>query len=247
MPRKSIPVECRCRYCEDLFFLPLGRLAQSGRGTYCSPRCYYADRRAWVTQATTSTCEVCGKGFRVSPSVRAKGKGRCCSTACWSRHPDKYRPPPGPRIERACVACGKTFSVRPSSVESGRGRYCSLACWHPPGDIWRAVERRVDRSGVCHMWTGAVTGPGYPEMTFEQVVYRVHRLVLERKLGRPIAVGMMACHQCEHLYPPGDTSYRRCINPDHLAEGDKRTNAADNLRAGRHRSQRGATNGVTDA
>lgn len=83
-----------------------------------------------------------------------------------------------------------------------------------------------------------MTGPGYPEITLDGKMLRVHRMVLERKLGRPIAPGLLARHMCEHRYPPGDTSYRRCINPDHLEEGTKRENAADMMRAGRDKNAR---------
>lgn len=163
------------------------------------------------------TCATCGKIVLLAPSNAARF--RTCGRRCPGRH-----------VERTCVACGKVFTLPPSLTRNGGGKYCSLACWHPPGDAWTRIERQTNRSGVCHVWTGATTGVGYPEITIDRKVYRVHRLVLERKLGRPIAPGLMACHQCERLYPPGDTSYRRCINPDHLEEGDKRRNAAEQRR-----------------
>lgn len=159
-------------------------------------------------------CRLCGRRYLRWPSEA--DRSRTCGRRC-----------PGLTVARTCLRCGVSFRIKAAHFANGRGQYCSVACHHPPGDIWTRIERRTDRSGDCHLWTGAVTGPGYPEITFEQKSYRLHRLVLERKLGRPIAPGMMACHQCEHLYPPGDISYRRCINPDHLEEGDKRRNAAD--------------------
>ena len=176
------------------------------------------------------TCAVCGRVFLLSASHAAKR--RTCSIACRERHPDRYRTPPGPRLERTCVRCGTAFYLPPSLTKGGRGRYCSLACYHPPGDEWARIERWTDRSGVCHVWTGAVTGPGYPEITIDGQMHRVHRLVLERKLGRPIAPGLVARHMCEGLYAAGDTSYRRCINPSHLEEGTRKQNAQDRVDAG---------------
>src|SRR3974377_2328825 len=41
------------------------------------------------------------------------------------------------------------------------------------------------------------------------------RLVLERKLGRPINGWLMACHHCD---------VPRCVNPDHIYEGTARQN-----------------------
>ena len=168
------------------------------------------------------TCATCGKVVLLAPSIARRF--RTCGRAC-----------PGRFVERVCVVCGKVFHKSPSELKGGRGHYCSVDCYHPPGDIWSRIERWTACSGVCHVWTGAVTGPGYPEITVDRKVLRVHRLVLERKLGRPIAPDMMACHQCEHLYPPGDISYRRCINPDHLEEGDKHRNAIEARRVGPHR------------
>jgi hypothetical protein len=45
-----------------------------------------------------------------------------------------------------------------------------------------------------------------------------HRLALERKLGRPINPGFLACHHCD---------WPSCINSDHLYEGTRTYNAQD--------------------
>jgi HNH endonuclease len=47
---------------------------------------------------------------------------------------------------------------------------------------------------------------------------RLHRLVLERKLGRPIRPGFHALHHCDN---------KRCVNPDHLYEGTHKDNMRD--------------------
>lgn len=78
---KSTSIECRCRCCGTLFYLPAGRVA-AGRGTYCSHQCTYLDRRHVMAQPDNAQCAICGKGFRVKPSRLVIGKGRCCSRAC---------------------------------------------------------------------------------------------------------------------------------------------------------------------
>lgn len=55
--------------------------------------------------------------------------------------------------------------------------------------------------------------------------YTKHRRALEKKLGRPITKGMLACHTCNHP---------RCYNPDHLYEGSYSDNILDRW----HGSQR---------
>jgi hypothetical protein len=47
---------------------------------------------------------------------------------------------------------------------------------------------------------------------------KVHRLILERKLGRPIRPGYHALHTCDHP---------SCVNPEHLYEGTDKDNARD--------------------
>lgn len=51
-----------------------------------------------------------------------------------------------------------------------------------------------------------------------------HRVVLEKKLGRPIRDGYCALHTCD---------VRNCINPDHLWEGTQQDNIWDAQDKGR--------------
>lgn len=79
----------------------------------------------------------------------------------------------------------------------------------------------------CIMWTGTFAGPGrhkYGRLSIKGQNYKAHRLALEIKLGRPIKTGLFACHTCHNT---------RCINPDHLYEGDYTTNSGDAMRSGR--------------
>ena len=50
------------------------------------------------------------------------------------------------------------------------------------------------------------------------------RIVLEKKLGRPIQDGYFALHKCNN---------RGCINPDHIYEGNRSQNMLDSYNAGR--------------
>lgn len=88
-----------------------------------------------------------------------------------------------------------------------------------------AIGYTVDEKGC---WIAKRTiGPGYP---FFPVSGRpegmthysqyAHRAVLEEKLGRVLTPEELACHTCD---------VRRCMNPNHLYKGDRKSNMKDLL------------------
>jgi hypothetical protein len=83
----------------------------------------------------------------------------------------------------------------------------------------------------CIEWIGA-RSLGYGIVRRNGRNLRVHRLTLERSLGRSLAQDMYALHSCNN--PP-------CCNPEHLREGTNQENVDDKLRA--DRQPRGETNG----
>ena len=74
-----------------------------------------------------------------------------------------------------------------------------------------------DEYGCINWLMNGVSGY-YGTVTIDGKVFRVHRLALQRELGRPILPGHFACHHCD---------YPSCCNSDHLYEGDAYTNARD--------------------
>ena len=62
---------------------------------------------------------------------------------------------------------------------------------------------------------------GYSVIHRNKKVIWLHRLFLERKLGRPLLPGMDTRHKCR---------LRACFNPDHLEEGTRKDNQADKRR-----------------
>lgn len=67
----------------------------------------------------------------------------------------------------------------------------------------------------CIIWDGAVCGKyGWDRANSQGA----HRTALESRLGRKIKPGLMALHHCD---------VKKCVNPDHLYEGDKSQNGRD--------------------
>lgn len=90
--------------------------------------------------------------------------------------------------------------------------------------FWAKVDRRDPDE--CWPWTGTCDPSGYGRISTQhgRSPRRTNRVCLELKLGRPIAVGMRACHDCDN--PP-------CCNPKHLYEGTQKRNIGDMIERGR--------------
>jgi len=83
----------------------------------------------------------------------------------------------------------------------------------------------VPQTDGCHLWSGGLSGAGYPQIWDGSKLWAGNRLVLTNKLGRPIATGLFALHTCDN---------RACVNPEHLYEGTQRQNINDMIERKRH-------------
>lgn len=100
--------------------------------------------------------------------------------------------------------------------------------------FWERFWTKVDKNGPvpthrpklgkCWVWTGGRTAAGYGETFYIGKVSYVHRISLERKLGRLLAKGEKSCHSCDN--PP-------CLRPTHLFVGTHTENMRDMLAKGR--------------
>lgn len=95
-------------------------------------------------------------------------------------------------------------------------------------EFWAIVDRAKLQVGCVQFSRRRLLS--YPQISVGGKQIRAHRLILERKLGREIRPGYMACHKCD------DTN---CIQEAHIYEGTKQQN---NLDAGaNHRGLAGRT------
>jgi hypothetical protein len=78
----------------------------------------------------------------------------------------------------------------------------------------------------CWFWAGYTNqnGHGFINQHETQTTDYVHRISLERKLGREIKRGMWVLHSC--FRNPN------CVNPDHLREGTNSENQIDSVKEG---------------
>lgn len=90
-------------------------------------------------------------------------------------------------------------------------------------DDW--FEQQLDKKDSgCWEWLRCKSQKGYGQFRYNGKTTFTHRYVLEKKIGRPIQKGYMACHSCHN---------RACCNPDHIREGTAKENTKDMLDAKR--------------
>jgi hypothetical protein len=93
-------------------------------------------------------------------------------------------------------------------------------------DVARFLSK-VDRSGVCHLWTAAKYPSGYGCFGLNRHRVVASRLAYEIAHGEDSAEGWLVLHDC----PGGDNP--SCVNPAHLRLGTYGDNARDTYAKGR--------------
>lgn len=91
------------------------------------------------------------------------------------------------------------------------------------------LNRHLDKSGDCWIWTGRLCHNGYGHVRLPGTVGRAHRVAYELWVG-PIPDGL----HLDHVEERGCTS-RACCNPAHL---EPVTQAENNRRAAARRRRR---------
>lgn len=95
------------------------------------------------------------------------------------------------------------------------------------GEEQVTLETMLEKTELddCEIWHGSKDAKGYGRKTVRGTTCRLSRLVLTKKLGRPIRPGYLACHSCNNP---------ACFKPDHLYEGTNSDNMKDRVASGHH-------------
>lgn len=182
------------------------------RGPYISHACIQCGKIRWVTP-----CKIArGKHLRCSACARRKGLGT------------NYH------VKHACVDCGKIRLVVPSRLALGQSQRC-LRCERRAraGSLQDRFNARVDKNGAvpdhnpdlgpCHIWMGEIRPLGYGAMMVYGEHKAAHHIAFYLAHGRWPAPGKFICHHCD---------VKRCVNFQHLYEGDTNTNVRDKSKRG---------------
>lgn len=102
-----------------------------------------------------------------------------------------------------CSVCGRSFASR-QALSTHRVR--SVACRAADDGAEVAFWARVDRSGDCWLWTGALSGAGYGQLRSGGKTAYAHRYAYELLVGQ-VPEGLQLDHLCQN---------RACCNPAHL-------------------------------
>lgn len=93
-------------------------------------------------------------------------------------------------------------------------------------DAYTMLDNTPYDENGCKVWVGTSTSKGYAALTFDGGIFRrLNRVVLARKLGRPVVEGMFALHTCDN---------RMCVAEDHIYEGTPSQNVRDMTDRNRH-------------
>lgn len=83
-------------------------------------------------------------------------------------------------------------------------------------------EAQIDRSGECHLWTGALNSDGYANFWIDRHYIGAHVYAWMQAHASP-KPGLVIRHSCRN---------RHCVNPEHLQIGTKGDNNRDRARDG---------------
>lgn len=171
-------------------------------------------------------CRGCGDAFTVTASEYRKGRGQFCGQRCYQAWNIQHRR----TLWRTfvCIQCGVFFERVLSDANRRPCDFCSRECFHAyreAGGIEARFWAKVDTSGDCWPWTGALDPKGYGRFGLPdgRTVF-AHRFAWELTNG-PMPGHLNACHSCDN--PP-------CARPDHVFPGTQADNITDMAAKGRH-------------
>lgn len=100
-------------------------------------------------------------------------------------------------------------------------------------EFWACLE--APNAHGCRLWRRATYKNGYGVLQWGGKTTGAHIVAYRLGVldGDAIPAELLVCHSCDEFYAPGDITYRRCCNPDHLWLGTHKQNTQDAVRKGR--------------
>jgi len=147
-----------------------------------------------------------------------------------------------PTVKLCECGCGQPTSIAKSDSKERshiKGQPVRFLPGHNPKRVILSLADRfwpkvaVGNPDECWMWTATLTPSGYGQLRdAEGKKVNAHRISYILHYG-PVPDDCDVCHSCDANCPPGDISYRRCVNPAHLWAGTRSENIQDMHRKGR--------------
>jgi hypothetical protein len=113
----------------------------------------------------------------------------------------------------------------------------------PQDAIQRFNSKLIEQPNGCVYYSGAVQNQGYCNFYYRRESDGRIRYVTAHKFSAMISGKFTeqqineycVLHDCDQNYDTDDTSYRQCVNPDHLWSGTVKDNIQDCINKGRYK------------
>ena len=163
-PKSTKKVICSCDYCGKIVE-KIRSQAEKYKHHFCDNKCQGQwqskevrgkKSSGWKGGKIKRVCEICGKEFKVIPSLLKRGGGRFCSPQCMGKWQSDENNPrwKGGELKRICEQCGKRFKIEPYRANKGQGRFCSTKCM---GE-WYSKSRKGESNPA---WKGGLSFEPY--------------------------------------------------------------------------------------
>jgi hypothetical protein len=170
--------------------------------------------------AKIKTCPRCKERPKVSKTVRYCAECKRTIARDWAQR----------NREKCREACRRTREANPGYGKAAYEK--KRAKLESEGHVFRVrqgtrrqqvLDALVSEADACIRWVGAHNQDEYGVVYWDGKSRHVHNIVLELKLGRPIAEDLETLHTC-HV--------RDCYNPRHLREGSHIENVREGVALG---------------
>jgi hypothetical protein len=151
---------------------------------------------------------------------------------CWNWHGSinstgtpifSYKGHVRPACRWAYTICGLELDEKVRVFCNCQNSICVRPEHHPPFDPIAAFWEKVDKSGICWEWIGAISGNGYGAVWWNGKMQSAHTVSFEIANGE-IPDGLFVLHSCDN---------RRCVYLRHLFLGTHQQNMDDMVAKGR--------------